>query len=480
MSNVFIKKYPAEAMGIFFTLVFAMLILAAILIKPQAGVISIPLYIAIIVFLALLIGLVSIYLYANNNQVHGWRLTAELFIMMAAICASLSDLFWIFLAVASIVIITGRLKEKTLRLNNIILYLWGILIVVGIVSSWFALESRALSFGALFGIILYSLYFTAVFNQDFYHERGSDFVQRIVVLLSFSVVVTVLFSLWHFYFVSDIIELLIFRFQPSTGYVDSFGMASLYGHWPTHSSAFLGLVFWVLVAVRIEVKDLSRIRKYIVDIGMLFSLIGVFATLSRNAFLFLAVSFVLAFIILGIVSKNKKSMMIFSSFLVLMSGILMFFINRFPKWALLLTEPLKQRTILDRIQQYQFGIDQFAQLDNKWTGIGLMNFGPFYRRIQNNPSLTDYLHQLFLSLLLEIGIVGLFVFGALLGVITVTIAKNVIRGKKSPIFLIVLLSWLITGCFDNWLYFVWSSSLFMVFIALGAAPQSYVDGDCNE
>ena len=466
-----IKKYPTEIMGSYFSIVFFFLAFTTLFIEPIENIATIPLPLAIGVFTLLLSGLIFIYLYANHSQVKGWRKYAELFIMLAAMCASLSDGFWIFSAIAAIIIIIGNICQKTLVLNNTIIYGWVAMIIISMISSFFAIESQSLSFGAAFGLVLYTCFFVAVYNQNFALERGTEFVQRIGVLLSFSIVSTVIFSLWH-YNIPYRIYVLIFQFYPKTG-TDSLGMASIYGGWPTHSSAFLSLALWTLIGIR-SVCDLSKMRKVIITSGITFAFIGALATLSRNAFLFLAISIGMSLLILIIKKKQKRWIFLLMGVGAVFLGILSYLVTHFQKWRELFTNPLKQATIASRIEQYQFGIEQLQIIDNPWTGIGLMNFGPYYQRILDDPYLTDYLHQLFLSITLEIGYIGIIIFLVLLFLIARKIILNYQDNNKNMIFVVVFFSWLATGIFDNWLYFMWSSTLFMILIALGSKDNKII------
>jgi len=469
----FIKKYPIESLGLYFGFIFFLLAIVSTLLYKGESNIIIPPFIALIVILSLLISFIFIYKNTIGIGIQGWRLWSEIFIMLAALLASLSDGFWISLTIASIIIIIGRIQDKELKWNLPIIHLWILLLIICIMSSIFAIESSFISIGATVGILLYMMFFIATYNQDFIKERGIDFLYRIGLLLSFSIITTVCFSLWHLFYLNADIYLLIFEFQQYTGYRDSLGMASIYGEWPTHSSAFLCLVFWTLIGIRFfNNKIKNKYYRIIFDLGILFSLIGILATLSRNAFLFLIISIGVSVILLLRTKSFKKFIIpVFGLGLVLM-GILYFYLRTFSKWTDLLTNPLKQGTIAERINQYKFGIEQFIHLDNQWTGIGLMNFGLLYKKVLNNPNLSDYLHQLPLSLLLEIGYLGLISFTVLILMILYRIISNFKRNPSNPIFVIIFFSWLGMGMFDNWLYFMWSSSLFMILIAIGSCPKN--------
>ncbi len=466
MTSKTLKNHAVLYMGLLFSAVFFLLAAASSLIKPINGIVTIPLPLSIMIFAVLLAGL--IFLYWNSIKdlpAPKSKKYAELFIMLAAVSASLSDGFWIFAVIASVIIIAG--ERKNLKLRNPILYLWGLMVITAFASSFFAVESRSLAFGASFGILLYGLFFTAVYNQNFLKERGEIFLQNIGVLMSFSIISTVLFSLWHFT-QKYTIDVLIFRFQYHTGYGNSYGMASVYGRWPTHSSAFLTIAMWALIGIRLY-AELPKHRRYIVEAGIVFSLIGALATLSRNAFLFLVLSIGIALIVLIIKYRNKTILFITAGTAVFFAGVLAFFVSRYEKWYNLFMNPLQQHTIADRIAQYQFGI---KHLDvNPVLGIGLMNFGSYYRRLMDNPHLPDYLHQLWLSIALETGIIGFAVFSALLFMIGLKIINNYRRNPKYIIFVIVFFAWIATGIFDNWLYFLWSSTLFMIISALGSEDR---------
>lgn len=433
--------------------------------------VSPPAYLTAPIFIALLLG-ITLYpwLAIKNQSPHP---LVEVFLMAAAVCAPLSDGFWIFLTLTSISIIAAALKKGRLYYKDTILAAFAVLFIVALVSSFFALESKFLAFGTVLGIALYGLFFLAVYNAfPLLKERWPVLLPRLGVLMASSITVTVLFSLWHFFFESRSIQVLIFSFPKNTGLGNSFGIASVYGQWPTHSSAFLGLAFWALLILRPFAQD--KIQKIVITIGAISSLVGLFATLSRNAALFILIGLGLM-LILTLVKKEYRGYLPWALGGLFLSALVLFqFLMRFDKWRTLLSNPWESGTFLNRIQQYRFAWDQLTQgAVNLWTGIGLMNFGPYARRIFD-PNMPDYLHQIFLSLLLEMGVLGIAAFLVLMYVI----GKRLIfsPNKNKNLFLLVFFSWLATGIFDNWLYFMWSSSLFMVILAAGSIPKEVSHG----
>ncbi len=463
-----LKKYPTESMGIYLASILLFLAMISVIIPPVGNIIPIPPVLSIGIFSFLLVGLLSIYLFSIWDEVSSWRKWAEGFIMLAMICGSFSNVFWIVMTIATVIIISGNVRQKSLNIKNPILYLWLAVVIISLISSSFAVDSKSLSFAASVGVLVYMLYFVAVYNQNFIQERGEIFAQRIGVLLSLNIIISVIFSLWHFQFFPYLIDMGFLRFQHHTGYGNSFGMASIYGQWPTHSSAFLGLAFWVLIGVFYYCKQLSPTHKKIIFGGIVFSLIGALATLSRNAFMFLVLSIGIMLLIQIIRTNQKKWWYLLGASVVFFGGVLLYLVTHFEKWRNLFMNPLQQNTIADRIAQYQFTLREIQLIDNPLIGIGLMNFGPYYRRVMNNPSLTDYLHQMFLSMAFEMGYIGVTIFSTLMFLVGKTIVKNYQKNPSNQIFAVVFFSWIATGMFDNWLYLMWSSTLFMILFALGS------------
>ncbi|MGL5254927.1 MAG: O-antigen ligase family protein [Brevinema sp.] len=460
-------KRPELQMISLFALVFFLLGISTNFFPVIQGVVSIPLWISLPIFIILLFGLIMI----ARKAVHDvspapWL---EVLIMLAAILSPLSDGFWISLVCASVATIVYALKKGKLYWKSSILGLFLLLILIALVVSFFAIESVFLSFGAVIGLVLYALYFFAVYNSTgLLKGRLSVLLPRVGVLMSLSIVVTVIFSLWHYKAFPFRIDVLIFQFPYHTGFGNSFGMASLYGQWPTHSSAFLSLACWALLIIFPYIK--SKIERITLIVGMIMALVGVFATLSRNAVLFVLVSAV--FLMFYVLSNRqyRRFLPFLGGGILLSGGVIYQFLQRFDKWRSILHRPWETGTFQNRIFQYQFALEQWHEGAVSFLkGIGLMNFGPYFRRIKNDDTLPDYLHQLFLSIGFEMGIIALIVFILLMVQIGIILWQRERQHSKDLIF-IMFSSWLVTGLFDNWLYFLWSSSLFMVLLAVGTSP----------
>ncbi len=464
-----LKKYPTESMGVFLAFILLVLIAISMFIPPVGkNIITIPYGLSVGIFSSLLLGSLGIYVFSIWDEVHSWRKWSEVFIMLGMIFGSFSNVFSILMAIATIIIIFGNIQQKTLNIKNPILYLWIAMVVISIVSSSFAIDSKSLSFTATVGVLVYFLHFVSVYNQNFVQERGEVFVQRVGVLLSLNIIISVIFSLWHFKFFPYIMDIGILKLQHHTGYGNSFGMASIYMGWPTHSSAFLCVAFWTLIGIFNYCKQLSSIHKKIIVCGIVFSLVGALFTLSRNAFMFLVLSIGIMLLIQIIKTKQKRWWGLLGSSGVFFCGVLWYLVTNFEKWENLFANPLQQRTIADRIAQYQFMLREMPLIDTPLTGIGLMNFGTYYRRVMDNPQLPDYLHQLFLSMAFETGYIGVTIFSMLMFLVGKTIVKNYQKNPSNQIFVVVFFSWIATGMFDNWLYLMWPSTLFMILFALGS------------
>ncbi|MCX8028673.1 MAG: O-antigen ligase family protein [Brevinematales bacterium] len=116
-------------------------------------------------------------------------------------------------------------------------------------------------------------------------------------------------------------------------------------------------------------------------------------------------------------------------------------------------------SFLNRIDAYKMGFEIF--LRNWYFGVGLINFKeyvPYYY--------GSYIHNLYLSVLVETGIVGIIPFLALLIVALTKSFKNLKHSSNQFIvgYLVSILVFLAHGLIDNTLYVVALGSIFWLFL----------------
>ena len=161
---------------------------------------------------------------------------------------------------------------------------------------------------------------------------------------------------------------------------------------------------YLLIGINVLLHSNKKIKYILVQIFIL--LVGILLTGSRAIFLLT----ILSFIIFLFVDKSiKEKIKIFSILIIviLISLIVIFSTNSFETIGRYLTISLNSSTLWGRIIYYK---DALNLLKNNIFGYGYMGYSYIYRTIQTANYSTQFVHNDFLQLALDYGIIPMIIF----------------------------------------------------------------------
>lgn len=167
--------------------------------------------------------------------------------------------------------------------------------------------------------------------------------------------------------------------------------------WSARGGYWIGLMVSFLFTLFLREKNTKE--KILLATGLVIGLVTLLFTQSRGGFV---LAFVGMFTQLLFLKRGYLALL----FLVLPLTFVLFAPDS--KWAQSIKNPLSFHTNVQRLHQIRAGLD-FWKEANPLTGIGLMNFKEYYyekRHEYDIYSVADYLHQGYLAILLETGVVG--------------------------------------------------------------------------
>jgi O-antigen ligase len=302
--------------------------------------------------------------------------------------------------------------------------------------------------------------------------------ERITNLLAYGVVSESLLAIGQFMSQSSIGGVLYFLGERSfTASTPGIANASLNGELVmraygtfSHPNILAGYLLICMVLIFVILFPVKNIRlRLLATSALLLGTIGLVLTLSRVAIL-LWIGFVIMIFVWQIVrkqfGKTKRNAGI---------ALVVLFVIGVTFSQLLLPRFLQTALTDESVVQRQILIDAALTMINQnlWIGVGLGNFLPRLADIQTPLSLGLYLqpvHNIFLLVAAEIGIVGLGFFVWFLGncfrrmITSLRLNKNVNRYLALMICLLMIL---VTGLFDHyWLTLQQGQLLFTIILAL--------------
>ncbi|MFN4216326.1 MAG: O-antigen ligase family protein, partial [Brevinematales bacterium] len=177
-------------------------------------------------------------------------------------------------------------------------------------------------------------------------------------------------------------------------------IASLF-EWSARGGYWLGLMTPFLFALFLQEKNTKE--KIFLVTGLVIGIATLLFTQSRGGFV---LAFVGIFVQLLFLKRGYLAL------LLLLLPLTFVLVAPDSKWAQSIKNPLFFHTNVHRLHQIQAGLD-FWKKANPLTGIGLMNFKEYYYEKRHNYDIyavADYLHQGYLAILVETGIVGWILF----------------------------------------------------------------------
>jgi len=213
---------------------------------------------------------------------------------------------------------------------------------------------------------------------------------------------------------------------------------------PNILGAFLILGFLSLVYFLIKEKDFFK--KLITIISLFIVLIGIITTFSRTAWAVLVISLVLIFCFL--IRKKRKELGLIFIFLII-AGVFPFY-NFLNERVVVLKE---ESAVTVRISHIEIGKEI---IKNNLIGVGAGSQiyyaekeGVFEKFGMTNPLLWQPIHNMYLLIASEMGILGLLVF---LIFIFKLFISNKLKDSEILITEIIFVSFLILGMFDHYFW----------------------------
>ena len=206
--------------------------------------------------------------------------------------------------------------------------------------------------------------------------------------------------------------------------------------------------FALFLLIGIIVLVNSKLKKINVILGTAFLLVGIFATGSRLIFLLT----ILNFIIFIIKKKSLRKYLIgLICIAILLTLVYTISTNNFNTFGRYLTTSLNSNTLLERLLYYK---DATIMLLKFPFGLGYMGYSYIQTSIQTGMYSTLYVHNEFLQISLDIGIIPMIIF-------VVAIATNLITKARFTTQKQILLTIVIHMLFDFDLQFL---SIFLILI----------------
>lgn len=332
-------------------------------------------------------------------------------------------------------------------------YLFYFFIFFSIVSGIFA-KDKSLAFGGVFILVLYYVFFVV--------GRGVNIDYEMV--LKSSVVSVVLLSVFGliFYLLPNLSVKLgiggvnFVEIPPSKAF-------SLGGNFVRSPSItpnpviFSSVVSYLMPFVVLHYFRKDRSWLFLLLLILIF-IVVMFTSNTRVSVLLIFLGFVFMFYFL----KAKREMAVFLFFF-----FLIFFVSVVVKNSLVLrfysiVEGEDYTSFYNRLDSYRLGLDLFSK--NFLFGLGLINFKEYVASYYGN-----YIHNIYLSILVETGVLGFLSFLSLIIALLVKLVKGFLETKDSVVFsvFVSVVLFLVHGFVDNPLYVVALGGLFWFLLGMG-------------
>ena len=453
-----ISNQPLKILGIIYMIPFFLLFLCSgipSLYHPYAiygttiSVLMIPKLIGILIVVFMI--LIAAYLYYYIKTYHNNK-ALSFFVLLTAFFAPFGDYMLIPVIGLFVSVFCNPISRKNILTKfDRIDYLWLLFVLATIISSSFAQYDKASALGMSFAFFGYGL----IFKIIRYAQFSKKILKPAILLFAWVILTTVGFALFHLFINKHIIIYGILLY-PNGGP----GLSSIFSSWPANTAGFLVMSFCVLLYSLIQqYHKLSSAQKIIIITSTLICFIGLIATETRMALLFLG-GFFGAFLLCYPFERFKKLRFVIIVIPILLIPVL--FMSS-QKWKDTFTKPLQQRTIVERVHQYQYGLELFSD-NNPLIGVGIMNFRQYYNQFGNPITKVQFLHNIYLSMLVESGIIGLILFLLAIGNLVLFYWKHLPR-LEAYFGLYFIAGLLAVNLVDAW-FFVLRFSI-LLFLVLG-------------
>ncbi len=203
-----------------------------------------------------------------------------------------------------------------------------------------------------------------------------------------------------------------------------FELSSLF-EWAARGGYWLGLMVPALFALFLQERQ--KKQRLLFGFGVVLGLFLLVLTQSRGGFVVAAVAMLSQILFL------KRWYVVLPAILLplLLAPVVVVMVAPDSKWAAVARNPLRFHTNVQRLHQMEAARD-FYKGAHPLVGIGLMNFRQYYyekRHDYDIYSIADYLHQGYMAILLETGMVGFVLFYGFLLVMWVRVFRHAVSRR---------------------------------------------------
>lgn len=220
---------------------------------------------------------------------------------------------------------------------------------------------------------------------------------------------------------------------------------------PTRCGYQIAIIMTIILGIFIGYSaSMARKEKILIAASLAVSSAALVFTFSRGGMIFAVVSL----LILLVMNKKKKALLTVLGVIVALSATLGILYLGGHDVVNDVVAYRKQTSTQLRQDQYEFAVDLFRE-HNPVIGVGLLNYRNYYNSVQDFEDI-DFVHNMYLALLSETGLVGLILVLLFFIITLVILIRKSIAAYKMfyPIGISILVCLLITSLFDAIIYTV--------------------------
>ncbi len=289
-------------------------------------------------------------------------------------------------------------------------------------------------------------------------------------LISASLIIFCGFALLHYtVFPVDITLFPGMVFSPTNPQLSDRPLISIFQQPAVAANLIVIPLLFVLCFLTLRFKELTWVERIMGAAAIMIDFLTIVATHNRGSLLILSAGIITT----AVLSRKFQVLLLLALF-----GFLIACLPN-EKFQNTLSDPINSPNMPGRFLQYKAALDVFTH-SNWLTGIGILNFQDVFR--EKYPSLKEnisYIHNNYLSLLIETGILGFLSFFGFLGLSLVKLGK-ICWKKANPAALTAFglaVGFLLNSLFDSLFYVIPIALLILIGLGLGSNEKLKLEFD---